>query len=260
MTMRADIWRKHLIGNDYQIYLKRKLYYNSVSLFPHAVPKEVQDIISKDIPRTNILGADTDNEKIEALLHQYATVMPCDSYIQGFAYLMLVLYHVYSENDKEHAMADTFWSFGTIVSIIRPGIPGHDPDDFHKYTAVWKQHYIDNVRINHFLTHRWLTSFYDVLLPSISVKWLMVWFTQQFKLKELLIVWDSIICCDPAKRTKLLAIIAANITLQNKDNIAYWAEHCPSEIGPRLMCAGAKDAKIIVEMSRNAMLEYKLPF
>lgn len=255
VEMRANFWREQLIGN---VYEKRKIYYNVVSLFPHAISEKTRNTIKKDLPRTMILGTTVKQDNIELLLHQYATVMPCDSYIQGFAYLMHVLYHVYETNDKEHAMADTFWSFCTLVSIVRPAIPDHDPNDFQRYTKVWKKHYIKHIRLESFRTHTWLQPFYDILMPSLSVKWIMILFTQQFKIDDLLVVWDAIISCEPSKRTKLLGILAANITLQNKDNIEYWAENCPSEIGPRLMCATAKDGKVIVDQSRHVMLEYTI--
>lgn len=257
--MRAKIWRTCLIGDDLEVHNKRKTYYSIICNYPYNVNEDILNIIKKDLPRTHIQGINIDTETIETLLCQYTKAMPCDSYVQGFAYLMAVLYHVYENNDREHAMADTFWSFGTVLSIVRCTIPDHDPIDFKRFTDEWKVHYIAHLQAKSHRTHNWLTPFYDVLLPSLTVKWLMLWFTQQFDIGCLLKLWDAIITCNASRRTKLFGIIAANITLQHADKIEYWAETSPTEIGPRLMCIRAKDAQIIVEESRNVMIEYNLP-
>ena len=264
MEHRADIWRKYLIGNTSDIHDKRKIYHNIITIFPYSIPDKIDTLIARDMPRTtfkgnNFLKVDTTKKIIESLLHQYIQVMPCDGYMQGFAYIMAVLYHVYSKHDIEHALSDTFWSFAAIISIIRPTIPDHDPDDFAKYTKKWSKYYIKHIKIHSSRTHTWLSPFYDVIAPTLSVKWLMIWFSQQFDMKNLLIIWDALVTCNPTQRTKLLAIIAANITIQHSNSIELWSSECPTEIGPRIMSVVAKDATIIIEASRNAMLQYTLP-
>tara|TARA_B100000945_G_C20134679_1_gene481078 strand:+ start:218 stop:508 length:291 start_codon:yes stop_codon:yes gene_type:complete len=93
----------------------------------------------------------------------------------------------------------------------------------------------------------------------ITVKWLMIWFTQMFVLEDIKVVWDALITCDSKHRTKLMAIIAANITIQQGHAIEKWARECPSEVGGRLYQCRATDAKVIIEQSRLSMIEYKLP-
>jgi hypothetical protein len=185
--------------------------------------------------------------------------MPCDGYLQGFNYIVYVLYDVYKRDDIEHVMADTWWSMVTIVSIIRPMIPDHDPTDFTKYTKRWSKHYMNHVQTYDSRTHHLLLPFYDIILPSLTVKWLMIWFTQMFSMNDVVVVWDALITCENRQRTKLMAIIAANITIQHADSIAFWSREHPTEIGPRLMSVKAKDAKVLIEASRNTMLQYKIP-
>ena len=92
----------------------------------------------------------------------------------------------------------------------------------------------------------------------ITVKWLMIWFAQLFEYKDLLIVWDALITCEPSRRTKLMAIIAANVTIQQESQIENWSRTCPSELGGRMYNIRAREAKTIIIESRAAMIEYKL--
>lgn len=261
MTYRAEIWKKHLIGNSNVIHEKRKIYHNVIVKYPYSIDNKLDTQINKDLPRTNLQGSAwlTDDKKniIELILHQYIQVMPCDGYLQGFAYIISVLYYVYESHDKEHALSDTFWSFVAIVSIIRPSIPDHDPDDFIEYTKTWSNHFKRHLKYNDSRTHTWLKSFYESITPTLTVKWIMIWFTQQFELKELLILWDAIITCENAYRLKLMAIIASNIVIQHSNSIENWSYTCPTEIGPRLMSVKASDAEVIIQNSRDAMLQFK---
>lgn len=172
---------------------------------------------------------------------------------------MYLLHYVYCRHDREHSIPDTWWSFSSIVSIIRPTIPDHDPEDFLKYTKTWKKFYVSHIKSMAKRTHTWLSPFYDQILPTMTVKWIMIWFTQQFDINDILIIWDALITCEPSQRTRLVAIIAANITIQHSSSIEHWSEKCPSEIGPRLMCVTAKDAKVLIDNSRSAMIQYKIP-
>lgn len=264
MEHRADIWRKYLIGDRDIIHDKRKMYHNIIKNFPYSIDDKLDTLITRDIPRTQFKNSEwfkrSNNSKIiESLLHQYIQVMPCDGYMQGFAYIMGVLYYVYSKHDIEHALSDTFWSFASVISIIRPTIPDHDPEDFAKYTKKWSKYYIQHIQYNCRRTHTWLSPFYEIITHTLSVKWMMIWFTQQFDIKNILIIWDALITCNPSQRMKLMAIIAANITIQHSSSIEMWSNDCPTEIAPRIMSVSAQDAAVLIEASRNTMLQYKIP-
>ena len=153
------------------------LYRNIIQQFPYTIPNKASVEIARDVPRTS---DHVDEEVLETLLHQYVQILPCDGYLQGFNYIIHILYHVFSKDDQEHATADTWWAATTVIGIIRPMIPDHDPDDYARYTRRWGKHYIKYIQIHSPRTHAWLTPFYDSLLPTLTVKWLMIWFTQLF--------------------------------------------------------------------------------
>ena len=116
MQSRAETWRKYLIGNNDTIHQRRKLFYNVINTFPYSIPPQLETLITKDMPRTSFEGSDWFDEKenmlvIESLLHQYVSIMPCDGYLQGFGYLMSLLYYVFSRHDKEHSIPDSWWAF-----------------------------------------------------------------------------------------------------------------------------------------------------
>ena len=94
----------------------------------------------------------------------------------------------------------------------------------------------------------------------MTVKWLLIWFAQEFSIDDIVHIWDAIITCDSNKRTKLLAIIAANITLQFAPQIEKWARsNEPSMIAGEIWNLKAKNGKQIIEDTRMAMVELKIP-
>ena len=78
-------------------------------------------------------------------------------------------------------------------------------------------------------------------------------------LDDIKIIWDALITCESRCRTKLMAIIAANITIQHSNHIEIVARQCPSDIIGRIIDIHAKDAEVIIKNSRLAMVEYKIP-
>lgn len=261
---RAEVWRKYLLGDYETILQQRKMYHNIIIHHPYEIDSEISRQIKADIPRTtlvhdNVSLSDKRQKIVESLLVQYVQIMPCDGYLQGFNYIMALLYDVYVNQDVEHALADTWWSMVAIVSVMRPMIPDHDPHDFERYTKKWSVYYKNHLKLKNNRLYILLEPHLATILPMITVKWLMIWFTQLFALDEIKIVWDALITCDSKHRTKLMAIIAANITIQQGHAIEKWARECPSEVGGRLYQARATDATVIIEQSRLSMIQYKLP-
>jgi len=261
---RAEVWRKYLLGDYETILQQRKMYHNIIIHHPYEIDPEISKIIKNDIPRTTLqhghLALSDNRQKIiESLLVQYVQIMPCDGYLQGFNYIMALLYQVYEKEDVEHALSDTWWSMVSVVSVMRPMIPDHDPHDFQRYTNRWSIYYKNHLRLKNSRLFILLEPHFSMILPMITVKWLMIWFTQLFALEDIKIVWDALITCDSKHRTKLMAIIAANITIQQGHAIETWARECPSEVGGRLWQCRASDATVIIEQSRLSMIQYKIP-
>ncbi len=261
MNTRASIWRKFLLSEGDGVLKKRKMYHNIVAKFPYQCDDNIIKEIKRDIPRTifnNPLPSKT-QKVIETLLRQYVQIMPCDGYLQGFNYIMALLYDVYSKDDVEHALSDTWWSMVSIISIVRPMIPDHDPNDFMRYSNKWSKHYKNYLKQKSNRLHTFLTPHYNMLIPTITAKWLLIWFTQVFNLEDIKIIWDALITCESRCRTKLMAVIAANITIQHTSHIEAVVREAPSEVIGKIISLTAKDAEIIVKNSRLAMIEYKLP-
>tara|TARA_E500000331_G_scaffold355910_1_gene412665 strand:+ start:2139 stop:2942 length:804 start_codon:yes stop_codon:yes gene_type:complete len=261
---RAKIWKKYLLGTGDIVFKKRKIYHNIISNYPYSIDSKTYNIICKDIERTIIKNNkpldDEIRKVLETILTQYAQIMPCDGYLQGFNYIPLMLYKIYSKEDKEHALADTWWSTVSVVSIIRPMIPDHDPKDFFRYTKKWSKYYINHLKYKNNRIHTLLEPYYETILHVITVKWLMIWFAQLFDIEEIIHIWDAIITCDSNKRTKLLAIIAANITLQFAPHIEKWSKsNEPTAIHGEIWNLKAKNAQQLITDSRIAMVELKLP-
>ena len=260
MNSRASTWRKFLSEGD-GVLKKRKMYHNIVTKFPYQCSDNIIKEIKRDIPRTSFQNSlsSTTQKIIETLLRQYVQIMPCDGYLQGFNYIMALLYDVYSKDDVEHALSDTWWSMVAVVSIVRPMIPDHDPHDFMRYTGKWSKYYKNHLQHKCNRLHTFLNPHYNMLLPTITAKWLLIWFTQVFPLEDIKIIWDALITCESRCRTKLMAIIAANITIQHAGHIESIARQSPSEIIGLLIQIQAKDAEVIIKNSRLAMVEYKIP-
>lgn len=235
------------------------MYYNIIVHHPYLIDKDLQRTIDADVPRTHFAAGDELLQKIiKTLLIQYVQIMPCDGYLQGFNYIAMILYKVYSKNDIEFALADTWWSMVSIISIVRPMIPDHDPHDFFRYTNRWSKHYKNHIRLKNARMHAFLTPHYNVICPMITVKWLLIWFSQLFHFDDLLLVWDALITCEPSRRTKLMAIIAANVTIQQEQQIEKVARENPSEIGGRMFNIRGREAETIINESRAAMMEYNI--
>ena len=263
MTKRAEVWKHYLLGDYEHVQNARKMYHNIVVQHPYLIDSNLQRQIEADVPRTSFGTRSTPSPDklqkiVKTLLIQYVQVMPCDGYLQGFNYIAMILYRVYSNNDAEFALADTWWSMVSVLAIIRPMIPDHDPRDFMRYTDRWSRYYKNHIKLKNARVHAFLEPHYNIICPMITVKWLMIWFAQLFEYNDLLIVWDALITCDPSRRTKLMAIIAANVTIQQESQIENWSRTCPSELGGRMYNIRAREAETIINESRAAMIEYKL--
>ena len=263
-STRAKIWRQYLLGdNTDKIHHKRKLYHNLVCTHPYNIGEDIITLIDKDLERTSMDSVHTltgqERSDIRDILIQYVQIMPCDGYMQGWNYLVAVLYDTYRKDDSEHRMSDTFWSFCTVVGIVRPMIPDHDPHDFYRYTQKWSKYFVQAIKQKNHRIHTFLQPYYHLILHMITVKWMLIWFTQLFDLKDLVLIWDALITCEPSRRMKLMATISANITVQMGDLIEKWARESPGEIHGNIWSVRAKNAKAIIEESRTSMIELKMP-
>ena len=173
MTKRAEVWKHYLLGDYEHVQNARKMYHNIVVQHPYLIDSNLQRQIEADVPRTSFGTRSTPSPDklqkiVKTLLIQYVQVMPCDGYLQGFNYIAMILYRVYSDTDIEFALADTWWSMVSVIAIIRPMIPDHDPRDFMRYTNRWSKYYKNHIKLKNARVHAFLEPHYILSLIHIS--------------------------------------------------------------------------------------------
>ena len=191
---------------------------------------------------------------------QFAVIHPADNYLQGFNYIMATLYYVYYNHDPEYAMADTWWSFCKILSCIRPCLPDDCIVHFKDYTKCWSKYFKNHLKSYDQTLYHIVTPSFDNICQNLQVKWLMIWFCQNFSLQHIIIIWDALITCEPTDRAKLKGIIAANILIQSSTNIIDLYRKSPTEVAYHIINFKAVDPGVIIKNSRDAMLKIKIPY
>ena len=115
MDQRCSVWRQKLIGDAKQVRYKQEIYRKFIYK-QEQVSNSCRETIAADIPRTWSSETIVGREVIQELLIEYATMQQGDTYLQGFSYLMTVLWTVF--RTTEHARADTFWCFSRLFGVI----------------------------------------------------------------------------------------------------------------------------------------------
>lgn len=120
MNLHALKWRKVLLGSADNIYQLR-----TIKLATPDVDELPLDEINRDLHRT----FPTDKyyvahiDRIRNILLWYAYTNTAVPYCQCFSFLAFVLYRVFNENDKRHAMIDTYYCMHKMILIIKPLLP-----------------------------------------------------------------------------------------------------------------------------------------
>lgn len=264
MSHRAAVWKNILLGDEYKITCLRNHYYNCVKKYPRLCPEKIKKIIKRDIPRTysnsSFYKQRHNRNNIETLLCQFAVIHPADNYLQGFNYIMATLYYVYYNHDPEHAMADTWWSFCKILACIRPCLPDDSINNFKSYTNIWTKYFKKHLQKNDITLYHIIMPYADSIFQNLQIKWLMIWFCQNFSLEDIVTIWDALITCEPTERAKLKGIISANILIQSSTKILDMYTSSPTEVAYKLINFKAVDPGVIIKNSRDAMLTIKLPY
>lgn len=88
------------------------------------------DEIDRDLTRTFPLEMFfTEHiDKIHNVLLWYAWTNPSVPYCQSFSFLAFVVYRRFYENDKRHAMIDTYYSIHKLILLIKPLLPKSSTD------------------------------------------------------------------------------------------------------------------------------------
>ena len=219
---RHEKWRVKLIGQD--VDTKREIYYNYVQ-GRKDVPASALPTIQADMPRTFPKQSEilVDRGDTGNFLISYAAVHRADSYLQGFNYIMAVLWHVFK--DTEHAEPDTWWCFVRIVGLIRPTMPDFNVTWFHWMRRDWlaqfhKQLKRKRPKLESILSHR-----VEEFSCLVTVKWFMIWFVQTVVFDNIFLLWDFIIEQPPRLLMKVYTGLTLHILCEAAPDITYqWSQ------------------------------------
>jgi len=215
-------WRDKLIGADVQA--KRELYYAYVQTRTD-IPASVRHTIEADMPRTFAQHAEVRAHihTVKKLLIAYAAVHRGDSYLQGFNYLMAVLWHVFK--DAEHAEADTWWCFVRIVGLVRPLMPDFNVTWFHWMRRHWLSQFHKNLKRKRPKLESVLSNQTEEFSCLVTVKWFMLWFANTVAFNDVFKLWDFIIEQPPRLLMKVYTLVTLEILYEAAPGITYkWAQ------------------------------------
>jgi len=226
MTTRIVLWRHKLMGSKEQINMKRTLFYSFIQ-HRDEIDNSLRSIIDADMPRTypNEPWAQKMDTMVtvKKLLIAYASAHHGDGYLQGFNYLMMNLYHVFEHS--EHVLADTWWCFSRIVSLIRPLMPDFNVTWFHWCRRHWFNGLHTKLRKKCPTLETILSNHHETFSTLITVKWFMIWFCQTISFHEICDLWDFLICVDPQKLMHVYTQITYEVLVEAAPTITYnWSQ------------------------------------
>jgi len=213
---RRQLWRNRLIGKD--IAYKRSVYYKYIQNRIDVSESTLQTIIA-DIPRTFSGKTKVDSAYVQNLLLEYATVQSGDSYLQGFSYFMVILCTVFS--GSEHAKADVFWCFSSLVGIIRPMMPDFNCEWTFWNKTFWINELVKKIGKKRPLLEAIICEEMEIFSSLILVKWYMLWFSQNIVYEEVVELWDFLLGLSPDKLMPAYNSIALVIISQAAGDIVY---------------------------------------
>jgi hypothetical protein len=120
MNVYAHTWRKSLLGTSSDIYELRTIKFATPNIGELPL-----DEINRDLKRTFPRDPFFLNhiEKIRNVLLWYAHTNTALTYCQCFSFLSFVMYKTFWQNDKRHAMIDTYYCMHKMILIIKPLLP-----------------------------------------------------------------------------------------------------------------------------------------
>lgn len=215
---RCKLWRQKLIGDD--LDKKRHIWYEFIRGRNEITPR-VLGVIQRDMPRTfpNQPCIQQHIKTIEKLIISYAAVNLGDSYLQGFNYIMSIVYYVFK--DEEHAEPDSWWCFSRIVGLIRPLMPDFNCQWFHWLRNHWQEEFNNELRKTRPHIYSRLVNKLEEFSTIATVKWFMMWFSQNVEFDQICILWDYLIELPPSQLLKAYTKIALQILIDAAPDLSY---------------------------------------
>lgn len=226
METRQLMWRARLMGDAETCARKRELYHSFVK-GRTIKNKSLVSTIRADMPRTFVQNEDIDTQPIERLLLEYASIQRGDGYLQGFNYMMAILFHVFRDTDE--SMADTWWCFSRIVGLIRPMMPDFNVAWFHWYRRQWSDEFHRHLKKRRPLLNSILYQRHEEFSSLMTIRWFMIWFAQTITFEEIHLLWDFIIQQPPKLLMRVYMLLASAIVEEAATSISYNSEAKPVE-------------------------------
>ena len=136
---------------------------------------------------------------------------------------MIIIYHVFE--NTEHPLADTWWCFSRIISLIRPLMPDFNVTWFHWCRRHWfgGLHYKLRKKCPNLETI--LNNYHETFSTLVTVKWFMIWFSQTIPFEQIHYLWDFLICVNPQKLMHVYTQITYEILIEAAPTITYkWGQ------------------------------------
>lgn len=245
-----DRWRQKLIGPT--LAEKRQLYHAYIE-HRRDISSSVLQTICRDMPRTYADQAEVraDIYRVQKLLVTYAAVHRGDSYLQGFNYIMTILWQVFK--DTKHAEADTWWCFARIVGLVRPLMPDFNVTWFHWMRRQWLTQFHHELKRKRPKLESILANQTEEFSSLVTIKWFMIWFAQTVSYKDIFKLWDFIIDQPPHLLMKIYTMLAFEILYEAAPDITYqWSQH-PTRLMHALLCIKVRGIESAIEQVRQRL-------
>lgn len=227
MQKRRDLWRHYLIGKNIQ--QKREIYQRFIKN-SDTITDTTRATIHADMPRTfpNIPEIQPEIPQIQSLLISYASHQKGDAYLQGFNYIMTIIWMTFKGSVR--AEEDTWWCFAAIIGRIRPLMPDFNVTWFHWLRRHWMSEFHKRLSVKRPTLNNILQQQQDAWSSLITVKWFMLWFSQTVQYKELFKLWDFLIQLPPEKLMIAYTSITFEILCEVAPEITYQWTQRPTNI------------------------------
>ncbi|CAL4062806.1 unnamed protein product, partial [Meganyctiphanes norvegica] len=164
-------------------------------------------------------GSEAHWEVVERILFIYAKLNPGQSYVQGMNEIIGPIYYVYATDQnlkyREHAEADCFWSFISLMGEIRD-LFIRTLDESESGIGQWMDRLMRNLK--NYDNHLWNRLNIQELRPQFfSFRWLTLMLSQEFDLPDVVRVWDSLFA--NSQRFDFLIQVCTSMMVLQRDKI-----------------------------------------
>lgn len=252
MSERASAWRRQLMGPETTWSEKREMFECYIRGRQDIAPALLVTIRA-DMPRTypEIESMKNETPTIMSLLISYASVNRGDGYLQGFNYIMTILWFTFK--GEQYPEADTWWCFSKIIGLIRPLMPDFNVAWFHWYRKQWFDEFHTKLKKKRPHIESVISKDADTFSNLITVKWFMIWFAQNFSFEEIFILWDFIISQPKENLMHVYTSITHEIIYEAAPTLSYQWSKEPIGLLHKLLSIKVHDVPQLIERVEHSI-------